>query len=390
MLKGLKNVLQYDIIKTSKGGDGMAEIRGKGRKGDQKMKPYLVYEYLMRNSDDNNVVSANEIVAYLEEFGISAERRSIYKDIDEINKAILLLDGAAEDVFEAEELCEDEEERTIIYDKSRKGFYVRQRKYDASDIRFLAESVYAARFVDEKTAKRLIGVLGGLISEHEYEKIRHEVFLTDRVKTDNTAVFNNINTISGAMAHELYGEKHVPEKIKFKYLYRDIKSYKVYTERGKGAEYVVSPFMLLVSEGLYYLLAFDDKKQKMRTFRVDRMKGVKYTGIPRDGEEEFKKIRLEDYTLSHFGMFEGNREHVTLRFTSNLLDTVVDRFGTRDVVFGREDDKHFTVTSSVAVSKQFFGWLCGFGNQVKIISPPNVREDFKNHLSKIQSLYDYE
>lgn len=368
----------------------MSEIRGRGRKGDQKMKPYLVYEYLMRNSDENHVVSASEVGGYLEEFGISAERRSIYKDIEEINKAILLIDGSAEDVFEAEELCEDEEERTIIYDKSRKGFYVRQRKYDASDIRFLAESVYSARFVDEKTAKRLIGVLGGLISEYEHEKITHEVFLTDRVKTDNTAVFNNINTISSAMARELDGEKHIPEKIKFKYLYRDVKNYKVYSERGKGAEYVVSPFMLLVSEGLYYLLAFDDKKQKMRTFRVDRMKGVKYTGISRDGEEEFKKIRLDDYSLSHFGMFEGVREHVTLRFTNNLLDTVIDRFGTRDIVFSKVDDKHFSVVVSVAISKQFYGWLCGFGNQVKILAPSNVVEDFRNHLAKTQSLYDYE
>ena len=91
----------------------MAEIRGRGRKGDQKMKPYLVYDYLMKNSDENHVVSANEICGYLEEMGISAERRSIYKDIEEINKAILLIDAAAEDVYEAEEMCEDEEERTV-------------------------------------------------------------------------------------------------------------------------------------------------------------------------------------------------------------------------------------------------------------------------------------
>lgn len=365
----------------------MAEERGRGRKGDQKMKPYLVYDYLMKFSDENHVVSASEISGYLEEFGISAERRSIYKDIDEINKAILLIEGAAEDVFESEEMCEDEEERTIIYDAHRKGFYVRQRQYDATDIRFLAESVYAARFIDKKTANRLIDVLGGLISEHEHENIKHDVFLTDRVKTDNTSVFNNINTITSAMARELDGEKHVPEKIKFKYLYHDIKNYRVYTERGKGAEYIVSPFMLLVSEGFYYLLAFDDKKQKMRTFRVDRMKNVKYTGIARDGEEEFKKINLEDYSLSHFGMFEGVREHVTLRFTNNLLDTVIDRFGT-NAVYNKVDAKHFSVVVSVAISKQFYGWLCGFGNQVKILAPLSVEKEYKNYLDKIREIYN--
>lgn len=368
----------------------MSEIKGKGRKDHQKMKPYLVYDYLMRFSDENHVVSANEICGYLQEFEMPAERRSIYKDIEEINIAMILIQGSAETVDEAiDMLYDDEEEKTIVYDARRKGFYVRQRQYDASDIRFIAEGVYTARFIDKKTAKRLIDVVGNLVSEHEKEKITHDVFLTDRVKTDNNSVFNNINTITSAMARELDGEKHIPEKIKFKYLYHDIKNYRVYTERGKGAEYVVSPFMLLVSEGFYYLLAFDDKKQKMRTFRVDRMKNVKYTGIARDGEEEFKKINLEDYSLSHFGMFEGVREHVTLRFTNNLLDTVIDRFGT-NAVYNKVDVKHFSVTAAVAISPQFYGWLSGFGNKVKILSPSHVADGYIAHLEKIKSLYNYE
>ena len=62
-----------------KGGGGTKE--GHGKKTDQKMKPFLVYEYLMRNSDENHLVTVNEMVGYLQECGISAERRSIYTDI---------------------------------------------------------------------------------------------------------------------------------------------------------------------------------------------------------------------------------------------------------------------------------------------------------------------
>ena len=53
------------------------------------MKAYLIYEYLMRNSDVNHVVKVKELKAYLEEFGISAERRSIYKDIEEIRRILI-------------------------------------------------------------------------------------------------------------------------------------------------------------------------------------------------------------------------------------------------------------------------------------------------------------
>ena len=72
-----------------------------GKQFDQKMKPYLVYQYLMRHSDESNVVPAKELVAYLQEIGISAERRSIYRDIEEINKAILISEQLAEDIDEA-------------------------------------------------------------------------------------------------------------------------------------------------------------------------------------------------------------------------------------------------------------------------------------------------
>ena len=64
----------------------------RGKQYDQKLKPYLVFQYLMKYSDEEHVISASEIVAYLEDVGISAERRSIYRDIEEINKALSVVE----------------------------------------------------------------------------------------------------------------------------------------------------------------------------------------------------------------------------------------------------------------------------------------------------------
>ena len=108
-----------------------------GRKYDQKMKPFLVYQYLMSETDEEHFASTQDIVEYLQEnFGISAERRSIYRDIQEINKAVLALQEGVT-LEEAEELLyEDEEYKTIRHIK-RKGFYVSQRNYEEEDIRLL-------------------------------------------------------------------------------------------------------------------------------------------------------------------------------------------------------------------------------------------------------------
>lgn len=364
----------------------MANNRGK--KTDQKMKPYLVYEYLMRHSDENNVAKTEDIIDYLRSCEISAERRSIYKDIDEINKAILIAEGVAIDIYDAEELCEDEEERTIVYDKHRKGFYVRQRHYEASDIQMLAECVYSARFLDEKTSKRLVDVVCDHVSEKTAERIKHTAFVTDRVKTDCTSVYANVSIINSAISKEVDGEKHIPEKIKFKYLKSTIQNVRNKVERRHGDEYSVSPYELLINDGNYYLLAFDDKSKKMRTFRVDRMKSVKFTGEAREGEEEFKKINMSTYAKEHFGMFGGEKEHITLRFIEPLLDTVIERFGTKDVVYGKDDDRHLTAVVSVAVSDQFFGWICGFGKRMKIVAPESVKQKFKTYLDKMRSMYE--
>lgn len=117
------------------------------------------------------------------------------------------------------------------------------------------------------------------------------------------------------------------------------------------------------------------------------MKDVNPTGETRDGEENFAAIDMRNYTLRVFGMFGGERVTVNLLFDNTLLDTVIDRFGTSSVIYAKADEEHFTVSADVELSEQFYAWLCGFGNKVKIIGPETVIAEYKQHLKKILSVY---
>ncbi len=366
----------------------MKEITGQGKKQNQKLKPYLVLQYLLKNSDENHVVSAPQIVGYLQEAGIDAERRSIYRDIEEINKAMLM---AEKDLYldEAKEELEEygDEARYIVYDANKKGFYVRERRYEFDEIRLAAETIYASKYLTESEAKKLVDLICSFVSEHQAEKIKHDVFLADRVKTNNKSTFNNISTINAAMRYKLDGERHTPEKISFKYLKHTINDVKRQVERRKGDNYIVSPYCLLLNEGNYYLLAYEDKRQKIITYRVDRMRDVRLIGKPREGKESFEAIDLKTYTQRNFSMFGGDEKTVTIRFINPLLDTVIDRFGTNRVQYSRIDDRHFSITVPIGISDQFFGWLCGFGNKAKIVAPADAVERFEQYIDKIRSLY---
>ena len=380
------------MAEEKKKGKGRANS---GKRNNHKMKPFFIYDYLMRYTDENNKASSTAIKAHLTELGIESERRSIYKDIEEINKAILLTTrdayglAKADSLEEAEELLKDDKEKTILYDKNEKGFYVRKRHYSLEDVRALAECVYASKFLDEKRAKRLVNVVCDLVSENDAFGLRRDVIQLDRGKSNSVSNYETLKKISMAMSRKrIQNSAHIPEKIKFKYLSYTLQGGLKRTERRKGEWYVVSPYKLLISDGNYYLMGYDDRMQKMVNYRVDRMKDVELTGEPRSGAETYNELSMENYLQEHFGMYQGEREHIRIRAINPLLDTFVDRFGTRDAIYAKDDDKHFTVVVSVAVSNQFFGWLCGLGNKVKIISPAPVVEEFKQYLDKMRGLYD--
>ena len=117
------------------------------------------------------------------------------------------------------------------------------------------------------------------------------------------------------------------------------------------------------------------------------MKTVQPYGETREGKESFEEIDIENYTRRVFSMFGGTDVFVTIQLDNSLLDTAVDRFGLQNVTYRRIDKEHFTVSTHVETSNKFFAWVCGFGKKAKIISPPEVVEDFKMFLNTIQKIY---
>ena len=368
----------------------------RGNKPHQKLKPYAVLQYLMKRSDEDHVESAAKIVAFLQEnCGIDAERRSIYRDIEEINAVALMLEEDCT-IDEARVMLKEDvtgELKIVVYDGCQKGFYLRQRHFDLNDVRLLAECVYAAKFVNEGQAKRLVKVVCDLVSEYQAERIRHNTFLADRTKTNNKNVLNNISIINDAMSRRLEGKAKRPEAIKFKYLRHTIDDLSQQIEGRRGKTYYVEPYQLMINDGNYYLLAIEYWSGKERTYRVDRMKDIQRTGTPRKHEEVFRKIDIKTYAQRVFSMYGGTPARITLLCDMRLLDVMIERFGLKSAVYQKVDDAHFSVSTKVEVSEQFFGWLTGFGTKVKLTDDSkiddgtSVAEDFKKYLGEITAQY---
>lgn len=337
------------------------------RTENQKLKALYIAKYIMEYSDENHDFTATDIIQYLEEeHGITAERRSVYRDLN-----------ALQDVFGFD-----------IESKQGGRFRLCSRQFEFDDLRLLAECVDAAKFISASKAKELVSMLSELCSIYQAEQLESETFVCNRAKTTQKGTLTIISKIRAAMSKQQNGSPHIPQKITFKYLKYNIKDMHTLTERRKGSPYKVSPYKLLINDGNYYLLAFDDSSQEMRTYRIDRMKDVRLIDEPREGQQAFSQIDIETYTQRVFSMFGGEEKRVSIRFINPLLDTAVDRFGLgKDVFYRPDDDRHFVVTANVEISNQFFAWICGFGKRAKIVGPTDVAQKMQQFLSQISYMY---
>lgn len=359
----------------------MTEKKSGGKRQGQKYKSLLVWDTLLKRTDAEHALRLVDIQKHLRRYGITAERHSIKRDIDDI---LLILNKELD--FDLDEMMIDERDLLgyeVEYDEAQHGYKVSRRPYEFEELRLLAECVRSSKFISKSQEEHLLAAIEGLCSDYQIEELQNEVYLVGRSKTTNTRIMGAMLTINQAIRQN--------KKIKFRYQKFTIKDRTQQVDRRRGAIYKISPFKLIINDGYYYVLAWDSKKNAVITYRLDRMKSVEIDNEPREGNAEFSKINMETYTQQHFGMFSGEKKRVSLRFTNNLLDTMVDRFGTGSDVFYRPDDeRHFIVSSDIAISDQFFGWLAGFRKMAKIISPPDVVSSFKRFLDDISGRYESE
>lgn len=323
---------------------------------NQKLKLIYIIKYLMENTDENHKVTMADILRYLEGYEISAERKSIYADIEAIRD--LGIDVVGEKIG-----------RDFYY-------YVVSRDFEVAELKLLVDAIQSSKFITEKKSSELIKKLQGLVSVHEAKQLQRQLYVSGGTKAINESIYYNIDAI-----HNAIGGNH---KIQFQYFQWNVK--KEMELRKNGEFYEVSPWALLWEDENYYLIAFDSVHREIRHYRVDKMLKISSVNETREGKEYFEKFNLAEYSKKNFGMFAGEEEMVKLEVHNRLIGVIFDRFGT-DVMIIPANEEHFRVNVKVSVSSQFFGWLFGLGSDVKILAPENVVNRMKEELENINKLY---
>ena len=150
---------------------------------------------------------------------------------------------------------------------------------------------------------------------------------------------------------------------------------------------MVSPCALLWDNENYYLVAYEKESGLMKNYRVDKMIHIEIEEEERVGREMLKAFNPAEYSRKAFGMFSGEEQTLSLKVKTSLIGVILDRLG-KDITIRRMSEEEVEVRITVEVSPQFFGWLAGLGQGVKIIAPQQAQEQYMKYLQSIIGIYE--
>ena len=321
---------------------------------NQKLKILYIWDYLQKNSHEDSPVRAVELIEMLEKrHGITCDRKTVYSDI------------AALQEFGVD---------IISTHGKNGGYYIGSRIFELPELKLLIDAVQSSRYLTEKKSRKLIKKLCEQCNEQDARLLQRNVLVSGRVKSMNETIYYSVDTIQEAISAN--------RQITFRYFDWDLGGKRKYRDKS----YVASPYALRQDNENCYLLAYSDR-HGVTSYRVDRMSDIAITKDARTPCEALTGASLNEHAAKLFQMYSGEQTTVKLRFTRDMVNVVVDRFGS-DIMMIPDGDDHFTFTVPVAVSPTFFSWVIGFGKKAQILHPQSVAEQCKALCLEAMRQYD--
>ncbi|MBE6632602.1 MAG: WYL domain-containing protein [Ruminococcaceae bacterium] len=322
------------------------------KKENQKLKLMYLAQIFTSRSDEEHPLTMQDIISALEGYGISAERKSLYSDME------LLRDFGYD----------------IVSKKTGRGcdYFLASRDFELPELKLLVDAVQSSKFITQKKSEKLIKKLDALTSIHQAKELRRNVVVSGRIKAMNESIYYNVDKLHYAILRD--------KRISFKYFEWTADKEKNYRHNGK--RYDVSPWHLMWDDENYYLVAYDTESNMIRHYRVDKMEDIRLSEDIRLGKEHFKDFSAAEYSAKHFGMFGGDETLVRLRVKNTLAGVIIDRFG-KEPSFFKNGDGSFELSVRVNLSPQFYGWIMSFGGDISVLSPDTAVTELKAMAERI-------
>ena len=304
-------------------------------------------------SDCNHQLKQEDIANYLEkDYGIVIERKAISRNISLLKEA------------------------GIQIESSKKGSYLDERSFEDSELRMLIDGVLSSKYINAKHSKDLIEKLCGLSNKYFRSHVKNIYSVDDWSKTDNQALFYNIELIDDAIERG--------KQLKF-----DYNKYGADKKLHRTTTHVASPYQLILHNQRYYLMSQNEHWHNMAYYRVDRitnMTVLENPSTPITTLEGFESgINYKELASSLPYMYTDKLERIEFKADKCIIDQIIDWFGL-DIDIENCDDNKVKVRLKASPNAMEH-WAMQYINFVEITKPVHLRERIKENIVKAYQKY---
>lgn len=314
---------------------------------DKHLAPYCILEILKKHTSEHKSLEQEQIRLYLlEDYDIDLERKAIARNLE------LLASNFPELVV-----------------KGRRGSYYNHQKsksyFDDAELRLLIDSILSSKYINVRQSKELIERLCALSGGQAKPCLSRLHTVGHYSKTNNSALFYNINIINEAISHDC--------QITF-----DYNRYGIDKKLHSVGRYTVSPYQLAFANGRYYLLALTEGSEDLQHFKVDLISAIELTAdcrkLPAEtviGDEE-----LPAYLDGHPYMMPGKTFRVRMLVKSDQIGEMFDVFGMNLSVMNYAGDQmsDAVCVSFKATEEAVFRWSLQHADYAEVLSPQSLRD----------------
>ncbi len=307
-----------------------------------------IWQILLKHSDYDHPLTQEDIIRYLnDDYGIEIERKAVGKNIADLRDA------------------------GIDIGSRRAGSYINSREFEDSELRLLIDGVLQSKHITAHHSKDLIDRLCGLSNKYFRSHVKNIYSVNDWSKTDNQALFYNIDVIDEAIAEG-------------KQVQYDYNKYGIDAKLHRSSFQRVSPYQLILHNQRYYLMGYSGYWGHITFHRLDRITNMRIYDYPitpvtqvkgYEGGIDFKRIAS---TMPY--MYTDTPERIEFISDKFIVDQIVDWFG-RDIKMTAvvEDPKKVRVelmSSPLAMEH----WALQYLDHVEVLKPQSLRDKIRESL----------
>lgn len=152
-------------------------------------------------------------------------------------------------------------------------------------------------------------------------------------------------------------------------------------------ERVIAPYFMEVarSEPAAYIIGYDQLREALRTFKIERIEGAELLDEAYAIPNDFDPYR---YLADSWGIMDEAPVQIHLRFTAAVAPRVRESVWHQSQQIRELPDGGCELTMAIGGIREVRSWVLGWGADVEVLGPPELRAEVADHGRRMAALYE--